>query len=154
MRKQIVGAPTDPAKYDEPWINLECIACVRLTSEDPAFPIEAALSNDGSGRGWKAAGAGEQSIWLEFDLPRHIERIHICFEAEETRTQEFVLSCTLEGGVERELLRQQFNFSPTTPQEVENYQVNLSAVTELKVTITPDISGGDARASMRTLAVQ
>ena len=49
-------------------------------------------------------------------------------------------------------MRQQWNFSqPSTKREVEQYQVELSNVTVIELTIVPDINGGDARASLRSL---
>jgi hypothetical protein len=152
MRKQLFGTVPSPVEFNGPKIDLESIAGVRLTSEDPAYPIESALADDG--KGWKAAAPGEQSISFDFDPPHHIERILVCFETAETRTQEFELSCTLESGIERQVVRQQFNFSPSTRRQLEDYRVNLPGVTELKITIKPDISGGDARATLRTLTVR
>jgi hypothetical protein len=47
---------------------------------------------------------------------------------------------------------QQWNFSsPDSIREVEEYQVELSDVTVLELTIVPDISGGTARASLKSL---
>jgi hypothetical protein len=49
-------------------------------------------------------------------------------------------------------VRQQWNFSsPDSIREVEEYQVELSDVTVLELTIVPDISGGTARASLKSL---
>jgi len=54
----------------------------------------------------------------------------------------------------REIVRQQWNFSPQdTTTEIEEYRVDLSEVTVLEMTITPDIAGGPARASLNSLAV-
>jgi hypothetical protein len=51
-------------------------------------------------------------------------------------------------------VRQQWNFSPPdTVQEAQEYQVELSDVTILEVIITPEISGGTARASLKSLRV-
>jgi len=56
------------------------------------------------------------------------------------------------GGPFREIVRQQWNFSPpTSTRESEEYRVELSEVTVLELTIVPDISGGAARASLKTL---
>ncbi|HUR58032.1 MAG TPA: hypothetical protein VM029_10015 [Opitutaceae bacterium] len=154
MKKEIVGMASAPLEHDERWIDLEFGARVRLTSEDPGFPIESALLDGSGDPGWKAADAGEQSIWLDFEPARTIERIYLCFEAPETRTQEFVLSCILEGGVQRELVRQQFNFSSSSAREEETYQVGLAGVRQLKLTITPDISRGSARATLRRFGLQ
>ena len=50
------------------------------------------------------------------------------------------------------IVRQQWNFSPPkTIREVEEYRVELSDVTVLELVIVPDISGGAARASLRSL---
>ena len=49
----------------------------------------------------------------------------------------------------REIVRQQYNFSPsTTNQEIEDYRVNLNGVSVVELEIVPDISGGDAHASL------
>jgi hypothetical protein len=46
-------------------------------------------------------------------------------------------------------LRQQYTFSPQgMTQEVEEYVVNLDGVSVLELKIVPDISGGDAHASL------
>ena len=47
---------------------------------------------------------------------------------------------------------QQWNFSPpTTTREVEEYSVELSDVAVIELTIVPNISGGTARASLKSL---
>jgi hypothetical protein len=52
----------------------------------------------------------------------------------------------------REIVRQQWNFSPpNTISEVEDYVVDLSDVRVLELIIVPDISRGAARASLRSL---
>ena len=52
----------------------------------------------------------------------------------------------------REIVRQQWNFSPPdTTREIEEYNVQLSDVTVLKLVIVPDISSGAARASLKNL---
>jgi hypothetical protein len=49
-------------------------------------------------------------------------------------------------------VRQQWNFSPPeTTREVEEYQVELSNVTVLELIIVPNMSGGVARASLKSL---
>jgi hypothetical protein len=70
-----------------------------------------------------------------------------------TRTQEFVLRASSNpGGPFREIVRQQWTFSaPTSTREVEEYSVQLSEVAVLELTIVPDISGGAARASLKSL---
>ena len=59
-----------------------------------------------------------------------------------------------DGGSFREIVRQQWNFSPPeTIREVEEYQVELSNVTVLELSIVPNTSGGSARASLKSLRV-
>jgi hypothetical protein len=51
-------------------------------------------------------------------------------------------------------MRQQWNFTPPrTTTEVEEYRVELSDLTVLEMTFTPDIAGGAAGASLNNLAV-
>ena len=93
---------------------------------------------------------------LIFDRPRKLKRISLVFEeTKNSRTQEFVLRWSAErDGTLQEIVRQQWNFSPPhTVTEVEVYRVDLSEVTVLEMTITPDIAGGLARASLNSLAV-
>jgi hypothetical protein len=107
-------------------------------------------------RGWRAAIPGTQTIRLVFDQPQRLTRISLVFEEHEiTRTQEFGLRGSSDGGRSfREIVRQQWNFSPPeTLRELQSYQVELSDVTVLELINTPDISGGMARASVKSLRV-
>ena len=71
------------------------------------------------------------------------------------RTQEFVLRwSTGAGASSREIVRQQYNFSPPdVTREVEDYAVDLDGLTMLELSIIPDISGGEARASLGQLRI-
>jgi hypothetical protein len=130
------------------------MAQVEVTSEEAAHPIEAALI-PGGGVGWRAAASGEQKIRLLFDEPQRIERIRLLFREElgGARTQEFALGWSAgDGQPYREILRQQYNFSPPdVTSEVEDYRVNLDGVKALELTIIPNISGGNACASLEQL---
>ena len=53
------------------WLNLDEIATVEISSEDPLFPIEHALSSAPSA-GWRAAAKGPQLIRINFDQPTPI----------------------------------------------------------------------------------
>jgi hypothetical protein len=89
-----------------------------------------------------------------FDRPHSLKHILLVFEeSETTRTQEFVLRWSSDGGNSfREIVRQQWNFSPPeTTREVEEYQIELSGIGVLELTIVPNISGGTARASLKSL---
>ena len=109
MRKRITSQdPHDVVPVDQSWLDLQRLAQVELTSEDAAYPIEAALT-PGAEPGWRAAQAGEQTIRLLFDEPQRIRHIHLLFhEDQQARTQEFVLRWSPDGGQSyREILRQQ-----------------------------------------------
>ncbi len=154
MRKRIIpqGA-SEVSPADQHWLDVERVAQVEITSEDPAYPIESALL-PGTGSGWRAARPGEQTIRLLFDEPLRLRRIRLVFHEEQrARTQEFALGWTPDGGQPcRQLVRQQYNFSPPdTTREVEDYRVTLDRVTALELRIVPDIGGGDVRASLAGL---
>ena len=126
---------------------------VEITSEDKDYPVESAFAS-GEAQGWRAAEAGTQTIRLVFDQPQRLKRISLVFEEKEIgRTQEFVLRWSADGGNSfREIVRQQWNFSPPeTIREVEEYQVELASVTVLELIIVPNVSGGSARASLKSL---
>jgi hypothetical protein len=155
MRKEIIQQESREASaaVDDDWLDLEQMARVELTSEDPGHPIEAALTA-GAGSGWRAAQAGRHTIRLLFDRPQRIRRIQLAFqEPERQRTQEFVLCWSPDAATAcREIVRQQYNFSPPgVDHELEDYAVDLDGVTRLELSIVPDISGGDARASLARL---
>ncbi len=147
-----MSEPGDAA--ESAWIDLAAHGRVRLTSEDTGHPIEGALE-DLSRQEWRAASPGPQTLWVDFDAPQMIREIHLRFEIAEQRTQEFELLASSDGGRSyREIVRQQFNFSRGMTTQDEHYFPQLSGVTDLKLTIVPNISGGDARASLRTLRVR
>ena len=154
MRKQIIHrSPKEPVSADHAWLDLERLAQVGITSEETGHPIESALTTV-HGPGWLASETGEQTIRLLFDEPQALRHIHLVFEEERReRTHEFVLRWSKDGGRSyREILRQQYTFSPPgSTREVENYTVNLDWVMALELTIIPDISGGNARASLISL---
>ncbi len=151
MRKRMIERDShEVSQTEHDWLNLEALALAEMTSEDAAHPLESALTA-GSSPGWRAAGPGEQTIRLLFDEAQKIELIRLVFEEEhQPRTQEFVLRFSTDGGDSfHDIARQQYNFSaPDALREVEDYRVELDGVTALELNIIPDISGGDARASL------
>jgi hypothetical protein len=154
MRKRII-APDEQqtASSEDDWLDLESLAEVEVTSEDAAYPIEAALLS-GHGSGWRAAMPGKQTVRLLFTRPQRLRRISLSYvEPVTRRTQEYVLRWSADGGQSyREIVRQQWNFSPKSAiAETEDHRVDLPAVTELELIIIPDISGGNARASLARL---
>ena len=93
-------------------------------------------------------GAGER---------RSRRRVRLLFvEDERERSQEFVLRWSPDGGrTFRDIVRQQWNFSPHgSTRESEDYRAELDGVTHLELNITPDRSGGDARAALAQLRLQ
>jgi hypothetical protein len=95
-------------------------------------------------------------VILLFDRPQTIRRI--CVEVEElavSRTQELSVSVSSDGGrTYRELVRQEFNFSPpATSFERELWSVSADAVTHLRLEIKPDKGGRIGRATLTSLAV-
>jgi hypothetical protein len=151
MRKHIIGeAAHVVTPADQPWLDVEPLAQVEITSEDPAHPIESALRL-GTGLGWQAGGPGEQTIRLLFDAPLRLRQIRIVFQEDEhARTQEFALGWSPDGGRSyHQIVRQQYTFSPPgTSREVEDYAVDLDGVTALELHIIPDIGGGAVPASL------
>jgi hypothetical protein len=149
MQKRLVRAPGHTGSVQASWLELESLAQVELTSEDPAHPIEAALKPGDAG--WRASEPGTQSIRLLFHQPQRLRRIRLRFdEPGAERTQEFSLRWSPDGGRSfRELVRQQYTFSPRgSTSETEELEVDLAAVTALELTIIPDQGHGRAHASL------
>ncbi len=147
---RIIQANHPPTTH---WLDLQHLAQVEITSEEAAHPIEAALLPGGAG--WCAAHAGEQTIRILFDAPQNIRRVQLLINEEhQTRTQEFALRWSADGGQSyREIVRQQYNFNPGMTRELEDYTVELAGVTTLELVIKPEIGGGDARASVAQLRI-
>jgi hypothetical protein len=154
MRKRLITpTPASIRTRGEGWLDVERAAVVEVTSEDKNYPVESAFGS-GNAWGWRAAAPGSQTIRLVFDQPQRLRCISLVFEEGETaRTQEFVLRWSPDGGNSvKEIVRQQWNFSPPdSVREVEEYQVELSAVTVLELIINPNVGGGVARASLKNL---
>jgi hypothetical protein len=154
VRKKLVTSGAI-AKHieDGEWLDLEKIAGVEITSEDPAFPIEGALAEDGT-TGWRAAATGPQVVRVLFDAPQAIRRIQVHFvDKVSERAQEFAVYA---GSPEelREVVRQQWNFSPHgNTEEIEDYTVDLQGVAVLEVRIDPDRSH-DPRQSQHHASLQ
>ena len=159
MRKRLIAdiRPASPPAPAE-WLRLDEVAEVEISSEDAAYPIEGALV-PGQNSGWRAAVPGSQTIRLLFASPQRVRRIQIDFvETSAQRTQEYLLRWSTDGGQSfREVVRQQWNFSPqASTSETEEHQVELAGVKMLELIITPDIGNhgnNDAVASLAQLRV-
>jgi len=150
MRKRTVsGASAVAEAAASSWLALAPLAQVEVSSEAPDFAIEAALE-PGHAQGWRAAGPGVQTIRLHFDAPTRLRRVWLRFQEDTiARTQELVLKWSGSGHWFREIVRQQWTFSPAgATTETEDYRIELEGVTVLELTIVPDISGGPAHASL------
>jgi hypothetical protein len=141
MRKSIITPnPVAASPRGEHWRELERIARVEISSEAEDFPIEHALGKTVT-TGWRAAETGPQVIRLFLDEPIAVRRIQLHFvDRVSERSQEFVLLAG-SGKELREVVRQQWNFSPQgTTEELEDYTVDLSGVTVVELRIDPDRS--------------
>lgn len=152
MRKKIVEShqARQERHSDSGWLDLEPIATVEVTSEDPGFPIENAFRSD-DGPGWRASRGGEQQDRIIFDRPVPLHLIELRFhEPEFERTQEFVLRWSSgSGGSPVEIVRQQWNFSPAgATAEIERYAVDLDGVSVLELVIRPDLHRPKAVATL------
>jgi hypothetical protein len=142
MHKVIKPDTANPSPRSQgEWLDLEQIAIVEVTSEDPDFPIESALGVR-QGPGWRAAAPGKQTIRIVLDNPRTLRRIRLEFsETEVERTQEFTLRWSQAGGPLKEIVRQQWNFSTQgSSNEVEDYQVQLEEVSVLELALKPHLA--------------
>ena len=159
MRKRVVGAGKIGAMEEDGccWLDLEAVASVELTSENPDFPIEDAFTGHHdvkqvgrphACRGWSAGTVGPQTIMLRFDQPQAIQKIRVRFSESETeRSQEFALRCFLQAD----------NPGPVSPggsiEEMEEYAVNLRGVSAIELWIDPDRGRNRVRATLAELRV-
>lgn len=152
MRKQLLTIKEAETPLDAQWLDLDALATIQVTSEQEEYPIEKALIAEG--KGWRAASEGRQTIRIVFDKPPKLSRISMIFEdTQNTRSQEFVVRWSADNGSSfREIGRQQWNFSaPPSTRETEDYKVDLTGVTALELSIIPDKSRGEGRASLASL---
>ena len=151
MRKRIVGPRRvrQGVQPDECWLDLEQIATVEVTSEEPSFPIESALVSD-DGPGWRASHGGEQQIRIIFGQPISAHRMRLRFhETGRERTRESFVGPLNRPRSEAEIVRQQWNFSPTgSTTEIEHHVVDLDGVSVLELAIRPDLHRQDAVATL------
>jgi hypothetical protein len=159
MRKQIIKSTSSAAEITPGGLDVSAIAIVLVTSELSDHPVENVFDGGhgpGSSR-WIAGTDGEQTFNLAFDAPQDIRSVALEIEeTTESRTQELQLAVSLDGGKSyRELLRQEFHFSPEgSTFEREEWTINLNGVTHLRFQIKPDKGGRPARASISSLVLR
>lgn len=155
MRKSALNGDSSVQQRPSPddWLDLEHVASLEISSEDPAHPFEHALLGEET-EGWKSGEPGLQTIRLKFDEPRFIRRIRLDFrESRAERSQEFTLSA-ITGDQRREIVRQQWTFSPTgSTIEVEDYSVNIPNVSILELSIDPGRHDKQSHASLQSIAI-
>jgi hypothetical protein len=158
LRKQVGSKHSrEPASF-EGEISIADVATVQVTSEEPDHPIDNAFDHNRGpgGSRWIADGPGEQTVILLFASPQAIRKIGM--EIEElsvNRTQELSVSVSSDGGrTYRELVRQEFTFSPPgTSFEREFWSTSERAVTHLRLEIKPDKGGRVGRATLTSLTL-
>ncbi len=151
MRKHI-GVATEPSPLatSKEWLDLEGIARVEVSSEDPQHPIESAFKH-GESLGWRASQPGEQTIRLLFDEPKDLRQIVLRFsEPKVERTHQFTLRwADSQTGPFKDIVRQQWNFNPgSSTTEEEDYKVDLHHVLTVELTIDPDLGRNEAFATL------
>jgi hypothetical protein len=165
LRKQILPAEPGvhrgaPGKTRDPDAkDIPALATVLVTSESPEHPVDNLFDGrDGpGGTRWIASADGEQTLILSFDTPQLIREVSLETEELETsRTQSLTLSLSRDGGrTYRELLRQEFTFSPPdTTFERESWRVPGEGVTHLRVMVLPDKGHAPVRATLTSLTVR
>ena len=155
MRKSIVSlskASSSPSSGQG--LDIAQIASVEISSEDAQHPFENALQGGKEG-GWRAADPGPQVIRLNFDHPQSIRRIRLEFrEQTRERSQEFALFASSAAFQKREVIRQQWTFSPgNSAIEVEDYSVDLAGVLSLELEIDPGRHDKQAIATLESMAI-
>lgn len=130
------------------WLDLDAVAHVTITARGERLPRAHKL--------WSANCPGEQLIEVRFRQPTDVRRLRVvATEAEQSRTQEMTVWASLHRGERhREVLRQQFNFSPDgATEEVEEYALTLDGVSAIQLRIVPSIDGTPATARVSELRV-
>jgi hypothetical protein len=155
MRKSILSQPAADASLPaaREWLDLQELASVEISSEDAQHPFENALP--GGKGGWRAGVPGPQVIRLTFDHPQAIRRIRLEFrEASRERSQEFALFATSAADQKREVVRQQWTFSPGgSTVEVEDYSLDLPEVLSLELKIDPGRHDHQAIATLESISI-
>jgi hypothetical protein len=159
LRKQIIPGHSVAPIPSTGEIDIAAVATVLVTSESPDHPVDHAFDGRrGPGAShWIAGETGEQELILAFDTPQTIRQVGLeVEELEVSRTQELHLSASCDRGqTYRELLRQEYNFSPPgTTFEREQWAVTAQGVTHLRLVIKPDKGGKPCRATLTSLTLR
>ncbi len=153
MKKSFIPRTGKEPELAHLWLDIGTIADVEISSEDPNHPFENSLKDEASA--WRASTPGPQLVRLVFHEPQQIRRIHLEFyEPALERAQEFKLLVRFSDGSEKELVRQQWSFSPNgSTAEVEDYNVELHQVAAMELQIDPGRHEKQHVASLRSIAI-
>jgi hypothetical protein len=154
MKKRIVPIE-EMDEWAGDWLDLDALAEVEVTSENPAHPIESALVSGHAG-GWRAGTPGRQIIRLLFASSQKVSRIRLQFEERSVeRTQEYALRWSPQRDEPcREIVRQQWNFNPAgATVEIEDHHVDLPPMAVLELIIDPGSESQVAFASMERMRI-
>jgi hypothetical protein len=159
MRKEIIKSVASTATPTPDGLDVKAIASVQVTSELADHPVENAFDGQGGpgGSRWISDTGGEQTLILAFDVPQTISTLGLEIEeTNENRTQELTVAVSSDGGkTYRELLRQEFNFSPGgSTFEREEWMINGAGVTHLRLRVKPDKGGRPCRATITSLLLR
>lgn len=133
---------------DARWLNIEAVADVVVMVDGRREPRRPGF--------WSADRPGVQTIEIRFHDRTPVRRLCVVSsEVEQTRTQEMAIWVSLRGGERhREVLRQQFTFSPGgATEEVEEYDLELEEVSTIQLRIVPSIDGRSAVARVDDVRV-
>ena len=160
LRKQIIqDQPEAEPERMTGAKDIAATATVLVSSESPDHPVDHLFdSRDGrGGTRWVAAADGEQTVIVAFDTPQTVREVGLeTEELQASRTQALVLSVSQDGGrTYREVLRQEFTFSPpTTTFEREKWSVPADGVTHVRVVVQPDKGNAPRRATLTSLTIR
>ena len=141
-----MGGAVNPPDIE--WLDLDAVADVIITARGERLSRARSM--------WSADCPGEQMIEIRFHHPMVVRRLRVvATEPEASRTQEMtVWACLHCGERHREVLRQQFNFSPDgATEEIEDYVFEFDDVSALQLRIVPSVEGRPATAHVRELRV-
>jgi hypothetical protein len=138
-----------PRSADIEWLDLDAVADVAIVAGGRRAARVAGA--------WSADCPGEQTIEIRFHQPTSLRRLRVVSsEDEQARTQEMTIWASVHRGERHsEVLRQQFNFSPSgATEEVEEYALQLDDVSAIQLRIVPSIDGRPAVARVRELRLE
>ena len=144
----VAGGTRPSDTTDTEWLDLDVVADVVIVAGGRRAARVPGL--------WSADTPGEQTIEIRFHRRTPVRRLRVVSsELKESRTQEMTIWASLRGGERhREVLRQQFNFSPNgATEEVEDYALEFEEVSTIQLRIVPSIDGQPAVARVSELCV-